>query len=154
MDDSEVAFKAAKKVLDLISDKKEEPNTTQITAFHSIEHHRFPKYMPIMVPSGFGGRYTVPAVDYRKIEEEYRRHGEKILKKTKAIFEKENIEIETRLIDNENPDDYIKNIVDKEGFDLIVLGNTGEHSKLSEFLLGTVTQEVINEAPCDILVVS
>ncbi|MEJ2295818.1 MAG: universal stress protein [Candidatus Lokiarchaeota archaeon] len=154
MDDSEIALKAAKKVLELISDKLEGTNTAQITAFHSIEHHKFPQYMPIMVPSGFGGRYTVPAVDYRKIEEEYRRHGEKILEKTKTMFEKENIEIETRLIDNENPEDYIKKIVDEENFDLVVLGNTGEHSKLSEILLGTVTQEVINKAPCDVLVVS
>jgi nucleotide-binding universal stress UspA family protein len=154
MDDSEVALKAAKKVLDLISDKKEGANTTEITAFHSLEHHMFPKYMPIMVPSGFGGRYTVPTVDYRKIEEEYRRHGEKILEKTKAMFEKKNIEIETRLIDDENPEKYIKKTVKEEGFDLIVLGNTGEHSKLSELLLGTITQEVINEAPCDVLVVS
>ena len=155
MDDSEVAFNAAKKILDLFSietDTKE--YIPEIVAFHSIEHHKFPKYMPIMVPSGFGGRYMVPAVDYRKIQEEYRKHGEEILEKTKQMFEEKNIKIETRLIDDEKPEDYIKNTVEEENFDLVALGNTGEHSKLGEFLLGTVTQEVVKAAPCDILVIS
>jgi len=155
MDDSDAAFNAANKVLDLFSngtDKK--GNIPEIVAFHSIEHHKFPKYMPIMVPSGFGGRYTVPAVDYRKIQEEYRRHGEAILEKTEEIFEKEKIEIETRLIDDEKPEDYIKKIVDEEHFDLVAIGNAGEHSKLGEFLLGSVTQEIVKAAPCDILVIS
>ncbi|TFG16949.1 MAG: universal stress protein [Promethearchaeota archaeon] len=155
MDDSKAAFNAANKVLDLFSNGTDkERNIPEIVAFHSIEHHKFPKYMPIMVPSGFGGRYTVPAVDYRKIQEEYRRHGEEILGKTKEIFEKEKIEIETRLVDDEKPEDYIKKVVDEEHFDLVVIGNTGEHSKLGEFLLGSVTQEIVKAAPCDILVIS
>ena len=155
MDDSEHAFNAAKRVSDLFSNgKNTESDSPKIVAFHSVEHHKFPKHMPIMVPSGFGGRYTVPAVDYRKIQEEYRRHGEEILEKTKKIFEKENIEIETRLIEDDKPEDYIKKIVDKENYDLVAMGNTGEHSKLSEILLGTVTQEVVKAAPCDLLVIS
>ena len=155
MDDSDAAFNAANKVLDLFSNGTDkEGNIPEIVAFHSIEHHKFPKYMPIMVPSGFGGRYTVPAVDYRKIQEEYRHHGEEILEKTEEIFEKEKIEIETRLIDDEKPEDYINKIVDEEHFDLVALGNTGEHSKLGELLLGSVTQEIVKAAPCDILVIS
>jgi len=155
MDDSKAAFNAANKLLDLFSNVDDkEGNIPEIVAFHSIEHHKFPKYMPIMVPSGFGGRYTVPAVDYRKIQEEYRRHGEAILEKTEEIFEKEKIEIETRLIDDEKPEDYIKKIVDEEHFDLVAIGNAGEHSKLGEFLLGSVTQEIVKAAPCDILVIS
>jgi len=155
MDDSKAAFNAANKLLDLFSNVDDkEGNIPEIVAFHSIEHHKFPKCMPIMVPSGFGGRYTVPAVDYRKIQEEYRRHGEAILEKTEEIFEKEKIEIETRLIDDEKPEDYIKKIVDEEHFDLVAIGNAGEHSKLGEFLLGSVTQEIVKAAPCDILVIS
>jgi len=155
MDDSEVAFNAAKKILDLFSNRTDsKENMPEIVAFHSIEHHKFPKYMPIMVPSGFGGRYTVPTVDYRKIQEEYKRHGEQILEKTKKMFKEKNIKIETRLVDDEKPEDFIKKIVKEEDFDLVALGNTGEHSKLGEFLLGTVTQDVVKAAPCDILVVS
>jgi nucleotide-binding universal stress UspA family protein len=157
MDDSEISFKAANKVLELAKlreNEKSEQNKPEIVAFHSIEHHKFPKYMPIMVPSGFGGRYTVPAVDYRKIQEEYRIHGENILKKTKELFEEENIQIETRLIDDEKPEDYIKKIVKEENIDLIALGKKGEHSKLEKLISGTVTQEVMNEVSCDILVVS
>ena len=155
MDDSETAFKAANKVLELVSGEiNKEDTKVKIVAFHSIEHHKFPEYMPITVPSGFGGRYTVPAVDYRKIQEEYRRHGEEILIKTKMIFEKEKIEIETRLIDDEKPEDYIKKTVSEENFDLVALGNTGEHSTLSELILGSVTHEIVKAAPCDLLVVS
>lgn len=160
MDDSEIAFKAAKKILDLVKNgnSKEsvisDQNYPKIVAFHSIDHHKFPKYMPIMVPSGFGGRYTVPMVDYRKIQEEYKYHGEKILKKTKDLFDKKKIEIEIRLIDNQKPEDYIKEIIGEENFDLIVLGTKGEHSTFERIISGSVTQEVVNEAPCDVLVVS
>jgi nucleotide-binding universal stress UspA family protein len=160
MDDSEDSLRAAKKVIDLVKngeciEDKQKINhaSPEIVAFHSIDHNMFPKFMPIPVASGFGPRYSIPAVDYRKLEEEYRVHGKKILNKTKELFEKENIDIETRLIEDEKPEEYIENAVEKEDYDLIALGSKGEHSKLEQIFTESVAQKVLNDIQCDILVV-
>ena len=64
-----------------------------------------------------------------------------------------NQKVETRLIYNTMPEDYIKKIVKEEEFDLVILGCKGDHSKLRRTFLGTVPDKVINEAPCDVLIV-
>jgi nucleotide-binding universal stress UspA family protein len=160
MDNSEDSFRAAKKVIDLIKNgncKEEELSIDQkypeIVAFHSIDHHMFPKYISIPIASGFGPKYSISAVDYRKLEEEYRDHGKKILNKTKKLFEKENIEIETRLIEDDKPEEYIESVVEKEDYNLIALGSKGEHSKLEQLFSGSVAQKVLNDIQCDILIV-
>jgi nucleotide-binding universal stress UspA family protein len=156
MDSSKDAFNAAEKVLNLVNNNKTEETKKQhpkIVAFHSIDHHFFGKTIPIAVPSGFGAGYNLPAVDYRKLEEEYKDHGRKILNKTKELFEKENIDIETRLITDEKPEEYIDKVVEKENFDLVVLGSKGEHSKLEQIFSGSVAQKVLNDINSDVLIV-
>lgn len=156
MDNSEDAFDAAKKVIELVNNSTKEETQKEypeIIAFHSTKHHLMPNIMPITVPSGFGTGYNVPLVDYRKLEEEYKIHGKKILMKTEGLFKTNGIDIETRLITDEKPEDYIENIVPEENIDLVALGSKGEHSKLELIFSGTVAQKVVNEVPCDVLVV-
>lgn len=154
MDDSEDYSRAAKKVIDLVksgagNDEEQamDQKYPEIVAFHSIKHHRF------SVPSRFGSNYPIPAVHYRKLQEEYRTHGKKILNNTEKLFEKENIDIETRLIEEDKPEEYIEKMIEKEDFDLIVLGSKGEHSKLEQIFSRSVAQKVLNDVQCDILVV-
>ena len=161
MDNSDDSFRAAKKVIDLIQngsknitqeteDKKKMP---EITAFHSIKHHGFPKSWPIRVPSAYGNSYTIPTVDFNKLEREYKEHGKKILDKTEKMFEKEKIPIETRLIDDKKPEDYISEIVQEENFDLVALGCKGEHSKLEEIFIGSIAHNALNNVDADLLIV-
>jgi len=56
-----------------------------IIAFHSTEHQSFLDKIPIKAPSSFGSSYPIPPVDYRKIQEEYKLHGIRILKRTEEI---------------------------------------------------------------------
>jgi len=107
----------------------------------------------IYVPSSFGVSYSIPPVDYKKIQEEYELHGKKILEKTNKLFGENNIDIETRLITDEKPEDYIEKVVEKENIDLVVLGSKGEHSKLEQIFSGTIAQKVLNDVPCDVLIV-
>jgi nucleotide-binding universal stress UspA family protein len=39
------------------------------------------------------------------------------------------------------------------GYDLIVIGASGTGGRLKEWLLGNVTREVVEHAPCSVLVV-
>ena len=87
------------------------------------------------------------------IKDENKKIGKKILDDTKDIFAKANKAIETRLIKDEDPEDYIMRIVEEEDFDLVALGSKGEHSRLKEIFMGSIAQKVLNDASCDVLVV-
>jgi nucleotide-binding universal stress UspA family protein len=168
MDNSNNAFNAARKVVEMVKELKpkrpdklddnerkyvKSNDLPDIIAFHSSEHHSFLEKIPIGVSSSFGAGYPIPSVDYDKIKEEYKLHGQNILKKTEKLFERENIDIETKLITDEKPEDYIEKVVEDENIDLVVLGSKGEHSKIEQFFSGSIAQKVVNNVPCDILIV-
>ena len=87
------------------------------------------------------------------MEEASKKAGELLLNETKDFFIKKGLSIETRLIEDDEPEVYIRKIVEQENFDLVVLGSKGRHSKLKEILLGTVSTKVVKSAPCDVLIV-
>jgi len=160
MDDSEDAFRAAKRVIELVKSGEmtslEEPSKmkTKIVAFHSIMHHEFPQGSLIPISSPFGSSsYMMAPIYYQKLEQEYREHGEQILRKVKELFDKENVPIETRLIDDQTPAEYILKIEEHKRFDLVALGCKGEHSRLEELLIGTVAYDILNKVDSDILIV-
>ena len=160
MDDSEDALRAAKRVISLVKNgaepilKENNKIKTKIVAFHSIMHHAFPQGLLIPVPSPFGSSsYMMPPIDYQILEQEYREHGEQILDKVKELFDNENLPIETRLIDDETPAEYIARINEQEKFDLVALGCKGEHSRLQEIFLGTVVYDILDKIESDILIV-
>lgn len=160
MDNSDDAFRAAKRTIELIKngnlneecqvDSIEQP---EITAFHSTDHRKLSQTIALYVPSTFGANYPIPPVDYRKIKAEYEQHGRDILDKTEKLFEKNNIEVKAQLITDKKPEDFIKEQVEEDDVDLVVLGSKGEHSKLEQIFSGTIAQKVLNEVPCDVLIV-
>jgi nucleotide-binding universal stress UspA family protein len=168
MDNSDNAYHAAKRTVEIIKnqnfkeknlqnvkqeDKTSNSESPEIIAFHSTDHHKLSDRIALYVPSSFGASYPIPPVDYRKIEEEYKQHGKKILAKTKQLFDNNNIEIETRLILDKKPEDYIEKVVEGENIDLVVLGSKGEHSKLEQIFSSTIAQKVVNDVHCDVLIV-
>jgi nucleotide-binding universal stress UspA family protein len=159
MDNSDDSFRAAKRTVELLEDQKLEEakskksNLSEIIVFHSTEHRKLSEKIALYIPSSFGTTYTIPPVDYRKLQKEYELHGEKILKKAERLFDKHNIDVETRLITDEKPEDYIEKAIEEEEVDLVVLGSKGEHSKLEQLFTGGIAQKVVNDVPCDILIV-
>jgi len=168
MDNSDNAFPAARRVVEIVKDQnskrkvaqnnKQEVsmkvnNSLEVVAFHSTEHRKLSEKIALYVPSSFGSSYSIPSMDYKKLQEEYELHGAKILKKIEKVFEKNHIDIETRLISDKEPEDYIEKVVEDENFDLVVLGSKGEHSKLEQIFSGTIAQKVVNDVPCDVLIV-
>ena len=147
IDDSEEAEKAIRRALEF---KKN--FDAEIVAFHSMKHHLIPQELPLTVPMQNTYSFTIPQANYQKIHKAYEEKGEKILDKVKSRFEKEGLSLETRLITKKDPEDYIKDIVEEEGFDLVILGHKGTHSKAREILLGTVAREVLEKAECDVLI--
>ncbi len=141
---------------------------SEIFIFHSIKHmlekvsppsHGY--NVPYASNAYFGPTTTSTPVLVREdidsnitrlSEEEIKRIGESILVEKKAIFDELQVPAKTRLIIKEYPEDYISRIVKKKKFDLVVVGLKGVHSKLSQIFLGSVAENVVKNAPCDVMV--
>ena len=147
VDDSENSDQATREVIEL-----QKEYSSEVVLFHSVNRPRGMFLYPID-PIGL----TTPSVSYCLLdwglETKYERAGRKILEKKKKMFDEAQLPVETRLIKNESPEDYIERITEEEKFDLVVLGLKGVHSKLMKKFMRTVAEKVIKLSPCDILVV-
>jgi nucleotide-binding universal stress UspA family protein len=148
VDRSDDAYRAVEKVIEL-----QKKYGSEVVIFHSTEHKMIPNEFILSVPYNNEYSYTLPMTDYYNIRDEYIRSGKNLLKEVEERFKKEQLKVETRLIEDKEPANYIIGITKKEKFDLVVLGCKGEHSKLRPVLLGTVAQKVLNEAHSDVYIV-
>jgi len=99
-----------------------------------------PPGFPVMTPS-----------EVSKVAEALRKVGGNILVDGEQKVKAEGIQVETALKEGNTVQEITKTA--KEGeFDLIVMGARGI-SKIKEILLGSVSDGVIRDAPCPVLVV-
>jgi nucleotide-binding universal stress UspA family protein len=141
LDDSDNSRRAAKRLIEL-----QKKFNSEIIAFHSVLHH-----LSEINPSYLGGGGG--SVISLQIHEDYVNRGRKVLKEAEELFKESGIDIETRLIYDIPPEDYIEKIVEEENINLVVLGCKGSHSKLKRTFVGTVPDKVVNTAGCDVLIV-
>lgn len=87
----------------------------------------------------------------KKLESNYVENSEKLLSQIISRLDFNGIRVETEVLVGEP---YLKIIEHaKNGnFDLIIMGSRG-FSKVKRFFVGSVTQRVIAEAPCPVLVI-
>ncbi|MFX1573662.1 MAG: universal stress protein [Promethearchaeota archaeon] len=142
VDESQDAMDAVKKALEL-----EKGENSEIVVFHSVVHNlaEVSPSFSLVGPSNA----SVSLI----IHEDNVNQGKKTLKEVERLFKDANLAVETRLIFDIPPEDYIKNKIEEEKFDLVILGCKGKHSKLKRVLLGTIPTKVINSADCDVLIV-
>ena len=117
----------------------------KVVFFHSLKHNKY--------PSIFHSDNYILSVDNRNNVELRKELGKEILIQTKKIFDKAHISVEPRLIEDEDPEDYIKRSVKEEEFDLVVLGSNGHHSKSQKSFLGTRPTKILKHTPCDVLII-
>lgn len=117
----------------------------KVLIIHSIKDNR--------IPSDLYPNVDVLYSKYNTLDEVYKEAGEKLLKSTKKKFGTAQDLVETRLIEDISPEDYITKIVEEEDVELVVLGSRGQHSKIKKVFLGTVSTKVVKNAPCDVWIV-
>jgi nucleotide-binding universal stress UspA family protein len=144
IDDSKYSIRAIEKVMEF-----QKSWNSIVVMFHSIKHPSTVLLSSMAIPSGYGTYY----VNERELEHELEKIGDELINTKKEIFNNNKLPVETRLITDEAPEDYIKRIVEEERFDLVVIGTKGIHSKLNQLLLGTVAHKVIKHSPCDVLII-
>ena len=140
-DGSDIANRAVEKVIQI-----QKSWNSKVVVFFSIKHSIIPEVVVLASPA-YGHLNTF--LDDLEVKKE----GKKMLEDIQLQFNKKGLLVETRLIEEEDPEDYITRIVDEEDFDLVVLGGKGAHSKLRKIIIGSVTDKVVKHAPCDVLVI-
>ncbi len=141
VDSSENSMKAVDKVIQI-----QKESNSEVVAFHSFLHH-----ITEMRPT-FSARAVPDSSLSYEIHTDLVREGTKLLDDIKKKFESKGLKIETRRIFDFGPEYYIEERVKEEGFDLVVLGCAGKHSKLKRTFVGTVPEYVINHVDVDVLI--
>ena len=118
---------------------------SKVLIIHSIKDNRLPSEIYPNIEALYS--------KYSTLEEVYQEAGKRLLIKTKDMFGTNQKSVETRLIEEEPPEDYIRRVVEEENFDLVILGSRGQHSKVKKVFLGTVSSKVSKNTPCDVLIV-
>lgn len=142
---------------------------TKIHIFHSVKH-MLEKVSPpshgINVPYTSDAYFTTTPTSQpvlvredvdsnitRLSEQEIERIGESILNSKAAIFEELQVPVTTHLVIKDYPEEYMRRMVKRKKYDLVVVGIKGVHSKLSQIFLGSVAEEVVKNTACDVLVI-
>jgi len=137
-------MRAVSKISEIINPK------TKVVLFNAIEHH-FIETIAFSQATLSG--MTTQLIPQSKVLQIKKQKGIELLNRAKERLDKLPISVETRVIEDEKPEEYILRVVKEENFDLVVLGCKGKHSKLKRVVLGTVPTEILNKVSCDVLIV-
>lgn len=140
VDSSVNSMKAVDKVIEI-----QKETNSEVVVFHSFLHH-----LTEIRPT-FATRGSPDTLSY-EIHNDIVKEGTKLLDDVKQKFESKGLKVETRRIFDFGPEYYIEERVKEEGFDLVVLGCGGKHSKLRRTFVGTVPEYVVNNVDVDILI--
>ncbi len=130
----------------------------ELHVFHAVSHHVDFSIIqfPVIVP--FAG---TPSTEYSlasvALHESYEKAGKDIIADAQDYVERLQMGLESQcsyhLEMDMSPEEFAVDFAKKNGVDLIVLGCRGHHSRVREALLGTIPTKILNEAPCQVLVV-
>ncbi len=74
------------------------------------------------------------------------------MKETVASLPPHQATVETKLVTGNNPADHILAFTEEQAVDVIVMGTRG-HSGLTRWIMGSVTQKVLQAVTCPVLVI-
>lgn len=146
IDESEDSRRAILKTIDL-----QKRFNSDVVAVHTIDAKiSLPMNVPLVsTTTGLTHSLTTP----QEIRRAKRERAERLMNETEDEFRRRSGTVETRIIEDESPDHYIKRAVEHENFDLVVLGCEGHHSKLRRIFSETVPDKIVNIANADVLIV-
>jgi nucleotide-binding universal stress UspA family protein len=93
-----------------------------------------------------------PHVRAKGLVQEEEKTAAVILSNTTQVLEKAGVSAELMKLEFGHPADIICTVAEREGFDIIVMGEKGAH-EIGRFMLGSVADRVAHHAPCPVLIV-
>lgn len=122
--------------------------TGAITLMHVYSLNVF---LPLYLYGNEGINRGLAHQELSKLSEEMHDAGVNLLTESAKKIEAQGIPVETRLTEGHVMQEIVKTAQNGR-FDLIVMGAKGE-SKIKEMLLGSVSEKVVRNAPCAVLIV-
>jgi nucleotide-binding universal stress UspA family protein len=117
---------------------------SKVTVVHVVSHE-------FMHPE-LKAQYQLPHSILHKLDEAYLEAGKKIIRNAEDMFTEAGIEVDAKLVNSEDPAEYILEMVRDDGYDLVVIGNRAENQS-TRYSLGSVTEKVARHAECPVLIV-
>ncbi len=137
VDGSAASRKAAEKAIEAAKEK-----SAELTFIYVVNNP------DVMSDGQYGIRTRDEILNLRAFTEET---GRKFLEKFVSELETGDLAVKKEVVSGQ-PDEEIVKLANEGEFDLIVMGRRG-FSKIKRFFVGSVTQRVISDAPCPVLVV-
>jgi len=94
----------------------------------------------------------ISAKEMAGLNESMKRRGEEVLENAQNILKAEGVSSKTILSSAVSAADEILNTAEKDGADLIIIGNRGLGSAATRFLMGSVASKVATHAPCSVYI--
>ncbi len=153
IDGSEPSTKALKEAAELAK------NTgAELHVFHAVAHHFQLPIIPFpLLPTPVSTYPQEKTVDPVVLQKYYEDAGKAVMAHAKKYLEDLKLGIEGKvkyqLELDISPEEFAIDYAKKNKIDLIIVGCKGHHGRLRRALLGTVALKIVNEAPCQVLVV-
>lgn len=148
VDGSNASISAVKKSIEI--GKKYNSSIKLISVVKSIDHRRKERNENLW--SAVDGSIITDSIELeKKLEGKYVENAQMLLDQIVTKLDFSGTKVEKEVLVGE-PFDKIVDTAKSGNYDLIVMGNRG-FSKVKRFFIGSVTQKVIAESPCPVLVV-
>lgn len=148
VDGSNASISAVKKSIEV--GKKYNSNIKLITVVKSTENRSKERNENLW--NAVDGSIITNCVELEKnLENKYVENAQRLLDQIVTKLDFSGTKVENQVLVGE-PFEKIVETAKNGNFDLIVMGNRGL-SKVKRFFVGSVTQKVISEAPCPVLVI-
>ncbi len=152
VDGSEHGAKALREAVTLAQTFKAE-----LHVFHAIRHHYSLPMFPLSFTAPYPGNQISSQYTEEQLRKVYEESGRQILEQAKqqvaAMKVPQEVKIIYNLETNIPPPEYVESYAKANKIDLVVVGCTGHHSRAKTALTGTVATNIMNIAPCQVLVV-
>lgn len=136
--------------------KLAEQNGSDLFVFHAIRHHYHVPFLTI-APSMVNRELYEYYMNDEQLHESLITAGNDTLDNAKNYVQNMNVklhgDLDFHLEMNLPPAEYARYFAEENDIDLIVVGCKGHHSRTRRALMGTVATKLLNEAPCQVLIV-
>ena len=95
----------------------------------------------------------ISAKELESLTEKMNQRAEEVLESAEGILKAEGVSLKTILSSAVSAADEILDTAEKDGTDLIIIGNRGLGSAATRFLMGSVASKVATHAPCSVYIV-
>jgi nucleotide-binding universal stress UspA family protein len=136
---------------------------SEIIVFHSVQHYFravkvntfFPFFgMSTTSPMSSMGKDPLaidPAVE-EQVFQSQKNIGERLLAEAKKKVDAAGLKCETMLVESQGPVEATKELVEKMGIDLVIVGARGVHNAVERVLLGSVSSGIVNSVCTNIMI--